>query len=255
MNSVWLLYKKDMHSFFRRPLFYMVAGVCCLLWSPVYIYAFGTFLSQMIAEAAAINGEIPTFHERVIVEFMSLVNILILLFSSSISMKLITEEKKNHTMTLLFVSPLKSWQIIMSKYLSGITVAFGLIGIAFLYPLTSSLFGELHWPSLITSYFGLMMFASVYIAIGLFMSTLTSSLVMAFILALIANLGLWFLGIGEEITSIEWLSAFFDYVNFESMFKDFSIGIVRFSAIALLSSIVVFFLLLSERALEASRWK
>lgn len=170
-------------------------------------------------------------------------------------MKLITEEKKNHTMTLLFVSPLRSWQIVLSKYLSGITVAFGLIFIGFLYPLTSALFGKLYWPSLLTSYFGLMMFACVYIAIGLFMSTLTSSLVMAFIMALIANLSLWFMGVGGEITSIAWLGAFFDYVNFETMFKDFSIGIVRFQALALLMSVVVFFLLLSERALEASRWK
>lgn len=255
MSSVWLLYKKDVQSFFRRPLFYMIAGLCCLLWSPVYIYAFGTYLSQMIQQMGAQVGEVVSYHERVVVEFTVLVNFLMLLFSSSISMKLITEEKKNHTMTLLFVSPLRSWQIVIAKYLAGITVAFALIAVSFLYPLTTSLFGKIYWPGLFTSYLGLILLASVYMSIGLFMSTLTSSLVMAFIMALIANLSLLFLGLGSEISSIGWISALFDYMNFETISKDFSIGIIRLTAVVFLLSITGFFLYISERALEASRWK
>lgn len=255
MNMVWLLYKKDIQGFFRRPLFYLMAGLCCLLWSPIYIYAFAMFLSQMITQMGAEVGEVATYHERVVVEFVTIVHFLILLFSSSVAMKLISEEKKNHTMTLLFVSPIKSWQIILSKYLTGFTVLFCLLGISFLYPLTTSFLGKVYWASLFTSYLGLSLFAAVYIAVGLFMSTLTSSLVMAFILALIANLSLLFLGLGSEITSYEWIGHMFEYMSFETIFKDFSLGIIRLQSIVFLLSIVAFCLVIAERALEASRWK
>ncbi len=255
MSGVWLLYKKDVQSFFRRPLFYMIAGLCCLLWSPVYIYAFGEYLTQMVTQMGQQVGEVVSYHERVTVEFTVLVNFLMLLFSSSISMKLITEEKKNNTMTLLFVSPLRSWQIVVAKYLAGMTVAFALIGVSFLYPLTTSFLGKIYWPGLLSSYLGLVLLSCVYIAIGQFMSTLTSSLVMAFIMSLIANLSLLFLGLGSEISSIRWLSAVFDYMNFEAISKDFATGIIRLSAIVFLLSFAGFFLYISERALEASRWK
>lgn len=255
MSAVWLLYKKDIQAFFRRPLFYMIAGLCCLLWSPVYIYAFGSYLSQAVTQMGAQVGEVVTYHDRVVAEFTILVNFLMLLFSSSISMKLITEEKKSHTMTLLFVSPLRSWQIVLAKYCAGMTVAVALIGVSFLYPVTTAFLGKIYWAGLFTSYLGLILLASVYIAIGLFMSTLTSSLVMAFIMALIANLSLLFLGLGSEISSSAWLGAVFDYMNFETISKDFSTGIIRSTSIVFLLSIAGFFLYISERALEASRWK
>lgn len=255
MSTLWLLYGKDIQSFFRRPLFYMIAGLCCLLWSPIYIYAFAMFLSQMITQMGPAAGEVATYHERVIVEYVAIVNFLMLLFSSSVAMKLMTEEKKNHTMVLLFASPIKSWQIVVSKYLAGITVMMCLLGVSFLYPLTTSFLGPISWPSLLTSYLGLALFSAVYIAIGLFVSSMTSSLIMAFILALIANLSLWFLGLGTEVTSYEWIGAFFEYMSFETLFKDFSIGIIRAQAIVFLLSVVCFFILLTERALEASRWK
>lgn len=130
-----------------------------------------------------------------------------------------------------------------------------LLAISFLYPLTTSFLGPIQWPSLLVSYFGLSLFVAVYIAIGLFMSTFTSSLIMAFILALIANLSLWFLGLGTEVTSYDWIRRFFEYVSFEVILKDFSLGIIRLSSVVFLMSIVGFCLVIAERALEASRWK
>jgi ABC-2 type transport system permease protein len=254
MNSVWLLYRKDVGSFFRQPLFYMIAGLCCLMWSPIYIYAFGMFLSQTVTQMGDM-GEVVGYHDRVLVEFVSLANFLLIICSSAISMKLISEEKKNNTMVLLFVSPLRSWQIVLSKYLSGLTVALCLVGISLLYPVITSVLGKIYWPSLLSSYLGLILFSAVYVAIGLFMSTMTSSLVMAFILSLVANLSLWFLGLGSDLASYPMVSQLFDYMSFDIIFKDFSLGIIRLSSIVFLLSVVSFFLVASDRALEASRWK
>lgn len=170
-------------------------------------------------------------------------------------MKLITEEKKNHTMVLLFASPLRSWQIIVAKYMAGMTVAMALIGVSFLYPVFTAFLGKIYWPGLLVSYLGLILLAGVYMAIGLFMSALTSSLVMAFIMALIANLSLLFLGLGSELTTSPWAAAVFDYMNFETISKDFSMGIIRLTSVVFLLSMAGFFLYISERALEASRWK
>ncbi|MCB9072361.1 MAG: ABC transporter permease [Bdellovibrionaceae bacterium] len=254
MNAIWLMYKRDLASFYRQPLFFMLAGICCLMWSPIYVYAFGIFLTQLVTQMGA-TGEVLSYHDRVVVEFVALVNFLLLLSTSSIAMKLISEEKKNHTMTLLFVSPIESRQIIVSKFLSGLTVAWSLVGISLLYPLTTAFLGKLYWPTLLSSYLGLLLFAAVYVSIGLFMSTLTSSLIMAFVMTLIANMSLWFLGLGSDLAPQPAVAAFFDYISFDLIFKDFSLGIIRLTSVVFLLSTIFFFLAAADRALEASRWK
>jgi len=254
VRAVWILYKKDLYSFFTQPLFYLVAGLCALFWSPLYIWSFGSFLSQVISVMGQ-QGEFISYHDRVVGEFVALVNFTMLLFANGITMKLLAEEKKNHTYELLMTSPIQSWQIILAKYLTGVTVSVALIFISFLYPLTTSLLGKIQWAPLLCSYLGLVLFSMVYVAVGLIGSALVSSVIMAFLISLILNLSLLFLGAGGELSSSEAMVRFFNYINWDPIFHEFASGVVRLTSVFYLVSLAFIAVICAERLTESSRWK
>jgi ABC-2 type transport system permease protein len=255
LNPIGVLLKKDLHVFFSRPLFYVLAGVCALLWSPIYIYSFGEFLSQLVSTMGR-DGEYISFQNRVVLDFVSLVNFLLLLFVNGITMVLVTEEKKNHTFDLLMTSPIRSWQIVAAKFSAGYIVVSMLLLISLLYPVTTSFFGHIHWQPLLSSYLGLFLFSAVYVAIGVFASSVTKSLLVAFLISLILNLALWFIGgIGAQVASTDGLLHFFEYINLEPIFKNFNTGVIRLSSVVFLLSLAFFASVAAERTIETSRWR
>lgn len=254
MNLVWILLKKDLQSFFSRSLFYWMAGLCALIWSPMYFGIFGVFLSQIVSVMGA-QGEVLTFHDRVVVEFASLINFMMLLFANGITMKLLAEEKKNHTFELLLTSPISSWQIVLSKYLAGLCVISALLFLSALYPLTTAFLGKIQWLPLLSTYIGLFLFSALYVAVGLLGSALASSVMMAFFISLILNLSLWFLGVGAEISSDQTMIHFFESINLEPIFKDFSVGVIRLPGLIYMLSLSFVAVVFSERVTESARWR
>lgn len=253
-RPILTLMGRDLKAFFLSPQFYLLAFICTLLWSPIYVYSFGMFLSQLVSMMGG-EGEYITYQSRVLSEFVALINFMLLIIVNSVTMRLLSEEKRNHTYTLLMTSPIASWQIVLAKYITGLTVVGALIAIAFLYPATTSLLGTVEWPPIFCSFVGLLFFAGVYVAVGLMVSALTRSVLMSFILALILNLSLWFLGVGVEVFEAPFWKSLFEYINLDPIFKDFTQGVFRTQGLIFLTSLIVFFLVATERLMETSRWK
>lgn len=254
MSQVWVLVKKDLGSFFGRPLFYLIAGLCALVWSPIYIYTFGVFLTQVLGQMGQ-QTEPLSFHSRVLVEFIYLINFVFLLFVNGITMKLIAEERKSKTYELLMTAPITTKQIILAKFISAFFVMIMLLTISFMYPLTTSMLGDLNWPPLLSAYLGLVLFSGVYVSFGLLASSMSNSVLVAFLLALIFNLGLWFLGIGAEMSQADWFHGVFQYMNFEPIFKSFSLGVIRLSSIVYLICLMFIGCFCAERILQWTRWR
>ena len=254
MSPVIVLVKKDLRSFFGNPLFYLIAGLCALIWSPIYIYAFGVYLTEVVSHMGQ-TAQDTTYHERVLIEFVYLVNFVFIVFVNGITMKLIAEERKNNTYTLLMTSPMTARQLIVAKFISGYGIMSVLLVVAFAYPLTTSFLGHMQWGPLLTSYLGLFLFSGVYISLGLLASSLCSSVIMAFLLALIFNLALWFVGVGAEMSTSDWAVSFFQYTNLEPIFKSFSLGVIRLSSVFYLVCIMIFACFCSERVLQWGRWR
>lgn len=254
MRLISVLVKKELNSFFKRPTFYVIAGFCCLIWSPVYIYSFGVFLTEIVGQMGA-RLEPVTYHQRVLVDFVYLVHFVVLFFVNGITMKLLAEEKKSGTFQLMMTYPLSLRQIVLSKYISGVLIIWSLIALSSLYPLTTSLFGPVDIQLLGTSYLGLMLFAMVYVGLGLLASAISSSVLVAFILALVFNLSLWFLGIGTEMSQTGWVIDFFNYINLEPIFEGFTLGAIRLGPIVYLVSFSLLCCFFTERMLISMRWK
>ena len=92
-----------------------------------------------------------------------------------LTMRVISEEKKQKTDQLLYALPLTTFQIIMGKYLALLVIFLIPVAIISLYPLIFAQFGEVY---LLTSYGSLLAFfvmGAALIAIGMFLSSLTEN--------------------------------------------------------------------------------
>lgn len=105
----------------------------------------------------------------------------------AITMRSFAEEKKSGTMELLFTRPLRDWDIILGKYLAGLSlVIFALLPTLIYYYSVYELgaqVGNIDSAGTIGSYLGLILLGACFTSIGIFASSLTENQIIAFILA------------------------------------------------------------------------
>lgn len=116
-----------------------------------------------------------------------------LLLVPVITMRTLAEEAHQKTDQLLFTSPLKLSEIIIGKYFAAVALFFVTLFITLLYPIIMSFFGDIAVWEIVGSYIGFAFMGASFIAIGLFISSLTESQVTSAVVTLGTLLFLWIL--------------------------------------------------------------
>jgi len=119
---------------------------------------------------------------------LSGVSFIFILLVPILTMRLMAEDKKQKTDQLLFTSPLPVSKIIVGKYLAVLTVFLIVMGVVCLYPLILLQFGSISLSVAYGSILGFSLLGAAYIAIGLFISALTDSQVVAAVVSFIVIL-------------------------------------------------------------------
>jgi hypothetical protein len=90
---------------------------------------------------------------------------------------------------------------------------------------------------------------------NIFCSALTESAIVAFVMAFIFNVGIWFLAIGVEIVDSSMARQIFEHIALNQHLSNLVEGTVRTSSVVFILSLVFLFCFLTERVVEASRWR
>ena len=102
-----------------------------------------------------------------------------------LSMRVLAEERKQKTDQLLLTSPVSVGNIVMGKYLALVTVYAIPVLVMCAYPLIMSKFGDVSFTSAYTAILGFFLLGCANLAIGVFMSALTESQVVAAVLTFV----------------------------------------------------------------------
>ena len=113
---------------------------------------------------------------------LSSVTFLFLIITPVLTMRILAEEKKNKTDQLLLTAPVPVWKIVMGKYLSMITIYLIPVFISSLYPFIMGRYGTVSYPMAFTAILGFFFLGCAQIAVGLFLSSVTESQVIAAVL-------------------------------------------------------------------------
>lgn len=159
------IYKKEFKSYFTSMMGYVFIAFV-LVAVGIYFSAYNLGMGYPLMSVT-----------------LSSVTFLFLILVPILTMRALSEEQKNKTDQLLFTSPVSVWSIVFGKYLALISVfAIPVLVICF-YPAVLSKYGTVDMAMAYLSILGFFMLGCAYIAIGLFISSITESQIIAAVIS------------------------------------------------------------------------
>ena len=153
--------KREIKSYFCSVTGYMFCAFM-LLFAGIYTVAVNINSAYANFEYALSN--------------MSFIFIIII---PVLTMKVISEERKQKTDTLLYSLPVSLTKIVLAKYFAMLFVLLIPVAVMSLYPLVLSLFGTVNFLSAYSSLLGFFLLGAALISMGLFASSVTENQALA----------------------------------------------------------------------------
>lgn len=240
MGTIAATFKKEFRAYFNSPIAYIFITVFLVLSNTLFMIKF------FEVNLADMRG------------YFSLLPWIFLGFIPAVTMRLWAEEKKLGTMELLMTFPVRDRDVVLGKYLASLLFLIITVLLSFTIPLTISLLGDPDGGPIWGSYLGTILMGAAYLAIGLFISSLTENQIVAFIIGVATCLFFFLIGEPFIITEINQFSTalvpFFEYLGLGTHFNDISRGVIYLHDIIYYLSVIVFFLYLNVRSLESRKW-
>ena len=226
------IYKKELRTYLTSMTGYIFMAVLLAVASLYFV-------------ANCLIGGYPVFGV-----VLSSVYFVLLIVVPVLTMRSIAEEKRQKTDQLLLTAPVSIWKIVAGKYLAMFTVFLIPMAILCLYPLILLQFGSVSLPMAYTAILGYMLFGGCCLAIGLFLSAVTESQVIAAVLTFGA---LFFLnmstGIANLIGAEGVLGQILSAICIYQPFINFVQGIFDLTGVLYYLSVIALFLFLTIQLL------
>ncbi len=237
MRNMRLIAAKEFRSHLTSPMAYIVTGIFLLLTG----FFFTSYLASTNNTDTSIQG------------FVDPGAMLLLLFASVLTMRLLAEEKKMGTWELLLTAPVRDTDVVLGKFFGSLGVLLGMLGLTLYYPLLLVVFGDPDMGPIVTSYIGLVLIGSAALSVGIFASSMTSNQIVAAVVSGGILFALWFVGAAAGFLP-EGLADLVAYLSLSFHFPNFLVGVIDTQAIIYYLSVTALFLFLTTRSLETGRW-
>jgi len=172
-----------------------------------------------------------------------------------VTMRTYAEEKRSGTIELLLTAPLTDVQIILGKFLGAIALYAAMLLVTVPSVLVLFAYGNPDWQPVATSYLGLFLLGSSFIAFGLFISSLTQNQIIAGVLTFVLLLMLLLVGWLKDFVTSPWATTAVSAVSVFEHFDDFTKGVLDTKHIAYYVSVITFGLFLTARSVDGERWR
>ena len=239
-----------MRALYFRELSSFLSSTIGYVFVLIYLIASGLFHWILAYNTNLLEGS-----EADLIPFFNLSPVIFLVLIPAITMKSFAEERRSGTIELLFTRPISDFGILMAKYLAGVTLLLIAILPTLSYYISMFYLGKpigiIDGGATLTSYIGLLLLGSVFVAIGIFASALTSSQIIAFIVSMYLS---WFLFDGLNLLGdfgqlgpldylIKYLSLAFHYDSIKK-------GVLVSEDILFFLSVIFLFLFAAHAALK-----
>lgn len=229
------IFKREFKAYFTSPVGYVILAA--------FVLFSGLSFSSLYAAGSA----------EVYYVFSNLF-LIVLCAVPILTMRLMSEDKRLKTDQALLTSPVKLGAIVGGKFLAALAVLAISLSITIVYQLIVSFYVAADWMVFISNLLGILLLGAALIAIGLFISSLTESQVVAAIGSLAVSLFLFMMDSLSQFVTAAWFTKFITWVSFYSRYQAFVNGILDYSNMVYFLSITVVFLFFSVRVLEKRRW-
>ena len=242
---MYALFLKEIRSFLNSLIGYITMAV--------FLIATGIFMWVFSGPSNVLDMGYSNLNSL----FFNAPNIFLFLIPA-ITMRSFAEEKRSGTIEILMTKPLSDFQIILSKYLAGVVlVLLSLLPTLIFYYSVIQLgepAGNIDHAGTWGGYIGLFLLGAVFVAIGIFASSITNNQVIAFMIALLFCFAVY---IGFQFLA-GLLTAPFDLIfinlGIHDHYTSLQRGVIDSRDVVYYLSVISIFLFLTKLALQTRKW-
>jgi ABC-2 type transport system permease protein len=255
MSGWYAVFRKETANFFVSPIAYAILA-CFLLISGFFFWA-NVSLMSLISLQAANNPMISqriNMTDIVIRPLAQNMSIVLLFLMPLITMRLFSEERKSGSIELLMTYPITDLGVVMGKFLSALLVLVVMLGSTLSFPLLLLLVGQPDLGTLMSGYVGLLLMGSAFVALGMFLSSLSENQIISAAISFVAALLFWVMSWSSSFSG-EGLGNVLRQLSILEHLESFHKGILSLPDVSFFVFFSAFFFFLTLRSLETYRWR
>ncbi|MBV1912991.1 MAG: ABC transporter permease subunit [Cycloclasticus sp.] len=248
MNSLTIA-GRELRNLFLSPLAWTILGVTQLILAYMFLTQIDYYLTiqpKLVGIAGA-----PGVTDLIVAPLFGNAAVILLLIIPLLTMRTISDERRNKTISLLFSAPISLSEIVIGKFLAIFTFLLIILLSIALMPLSLLTVGDLDLGKFFACLLAMVLLMASFNALGLYMSAIASQPTVAAVGSFGALLLLWI---------IDWAgsnsgngSALFEYISIMRHFENLLRGLVSTVDVFYFILFIVGFLSLSIRRLDNDR--
>lgn len=240
MTRTLTIAQRELTALFFSPVAYLVLGVFAFIAS-------GVFVLYIFAE-----GQPAELRHQ----FTWLVWLLVFI-APAISMRLVSEELRSGTVELLMSAPVNEAQVILGKWLGAMGFFLCLLIPLLIQAILLQTVGNPDLGPILTGLLGLALVGGLYLAIGLAVSAVTESQLIAYLVTVLLA-GMFSIGVGL-LSNADWVTGWMTdvlfYVNIHRQYEEFAKGLIDVGHLVFFVSGIALFLFAAVLVLQSKRWR
>lgn len=233
---MFAIFKRELKAYFTSPLGYVFLAI---------FYAFSGLFFYIFSLSVGSTDISSVF----LLMFM-----VLMVFVPLLTMRLLSEDKKQKTDQLILTAPVSLLSIVMGKFLAAYAIF--AIGVAVMpvYGFVMSTFATVSWLPIWGNTVGLLLLGGIFVSIGLFISSLTENQMIAAIGGFFINLMILLMNTLKSALPNGFLQDVLSSISVYSRYSEITSGIFSLSSLIFFVSVIFIFLFLTVRVLEKRRW-
>ena len=245
---IFVIAKREFRSMFLSPLAWVILAVIQVILAWSFLTSVDYFFNIQSELTTLTNA--PGVTDLVATPLLEVASIILLMIMPLLTMRLISEEKRNKTISLLLSAPISISEIVIGKYLGLLFFICTVLLLIIAMPLSLSIGTELDIIKLLSGALGLFLMLAAFSAAGLYMSSLTDNPIIAAMSTFGLLLFLWLL---NNNTASDGGTNILNYLSLHTHFAPLLRGILNSSDIAYFLLFIIGFIVLTIRQLETQR--
>ncbi len=234
---MFAIYKREMRAYLTSLIGYAFIALFLAISSAVFVF---TTMYSMTADTSS-------YFTYMLIFFIVLLPLL--------TMKSLSEEKKQRTEQLLMTAPVSIFSMVMAKYLAAMTMFAGCMAVAAIPFSILSYYANFKVAIFFSNVIAVLLVGAAFLAIGLFVSALTENQLTAAVGTIAIILVFFTIGLLNTVIPVYWIRFVLSSVSIFNRFQNFTQGVFDFAALFYYLSVVAVFLFLTIRIYDRRRYR
>lgn len=250
MSAIFAIARRELGGYFSSVIGWIVLVA--------FTFLAGFFFSVMMVGYAAqppMGAPEENVTEMMVQGLFGNLSVIALLVMPAITMGVIAADRRERSIELLLTSPISSWQIVLGKFIGGVAYAAAMVATTFYVPAVLFSLGTPDAGVFYATYGGFVVLMSVFVAVGMFASSLSDNQLISLVIAFAINLTAWIIGWVASVPGEGALKSTLEHIALLNHFEQLSKGVVHTNDAVYFLSVIVFFLFATTQRVEALRWR